>query len=432
MFVSLGSGEVVTDLSLEESGNLKELGAEAFRVSEDWMDGSLSLRVKGMKTTHDPVLGFCWLGDGKNVFGNMGKEFLGYSTCAIWKDFGLQLNDSTQRVLWACPGENLQFLESFKGVPEILLHDVPCGLLWLAPSQSKHNPPELSWLRFHALREQILESRMCNVLEHGLVLACLVYRWMCLGLTLPPRWPKRQNLTCIVHDFKGQVLIVELEFEPGGTGDDFRKILNNRAGRNRQDREENLIPLRSWDEANFANDITFAPYQPQSGLRNFWPGLWPALTINWTFPKILHKIVFFTPLEILSKLGKAKGERSPKYQEIIHEDSLVFSIISWKDCNPYTFDRARCFALPNKHDRYDRQMHRKGRWEDLQMKILIFSGTLISQTGDKERFGSLLITLNNSSRKSLPLKGVKDGERESIIRSEGEVGLPLSEISSTS
>ncbi|GJZ85433.1 putative reverse transcriptase domain-containing protein [Tanacetum coccineum] len=35
----------------------------------------------------------------------------------------------------------------------------------------------------------------------------------------------------------------------------------------------------------------------------------------------------------------------------------------------------------------------------------------------------------SSIRKSLPPKGVKDGERESIIRSEVEVGLPLSEIS---
>ncbi|GJY86291.1 hypothetical protein Tco_0500317 [Tanacetum coccineum] len=93
---------------------------------------------------------------------------------------------------------------------------------------------------------------------------------------------------------------------------------------------------------------------------------------------------------------------------------------------------------------------------------LIFSGTLISQTGNGGRFGSLLITLNNSPqgkqyllrnidavntrwvlnhhdsrnssissiRKSLPLKGVKDGERESITRSKVEVGLPLSEISS--
>ncbi|GKD97241.1 hypothetical protein Tco_1381138, partial [Tanacetum coccineum] len=33
---------------------------------------------------------------------------------------------------------------------------------------------------------------------------------------------------------------------------------------------------------------------------------------------------------------------------------------------------------------------------------LIFSGTLISQTGDGGRFGSLLITLNNSSRYVVP------------------------------
>ncbi|GJS58528.1 hypothetical protein Tco_0653312 [Tanacetum coccineum] len=48
----------------------------------------------------------------------------------------------------------------------------------------------------------------------------------------------------------------------------------------------------------------------------------------------------------------------------------------------------------------------------------------IRQMSRKDRNASI-----SSIRKSLPPKGVKDGERESIIRSEGEVGLPLSEFS---